>query len=124
MAGNPFISVDAKKKELLGDFKNAGRQWRPTDDPQQVNVYDFLSCAEDRFTPYGVYDIERDEGWVNVGVDRNTAMSTVESIGRWWNTMGKEHYLQVTAFLITADEGGSNGSRIRRWKTQLQDFCN
>lgn len=123
-AGNPVISVDAKKKELVGDFKNAGRQWRPTGDPRQVNVYDFLSGAEGRATPYGIYDIGRDEGWVNVGVDRDTAVFAVESIRRWWNTMGKAHYSQATALIITADGGGSNGSRIRLWKTQLQDFCN
>jgi len=123
-ANNPVISVDAKKKELVGNFKNAGREWRPTGDPQQVNVYDFLSGAEGRATPYGIYDIGRDEGWVNVGVDRDTAVFAVESIRRWWNTMGKEHYSQATALIITADGGGSNGSRIRLWKTQLQDFCN
>ncbi len=123
-AGNPVISVDAKKKELVGDFKNAGREWRPTGDPRQVNVYDFLSGAEGRATPYGIYDIGRDEGWVNVGVDRDTAVFAVESIRRWWNTMGKAHYSQATALIITADGGGSNGSRIRLWKTQLQDFCN
>ena len=121
---NPVISVDAKKKELVGDFKNAGREWRPAGDPQQVNVYDFLSAAEGRATPYGIYDIGRDEGWVNVGVDRDTAVFPVESIRRWWNTMGKQHYSHATALIITADGGGSNGSRTRLWKTQLQDFCN
>lgn len=122
--GNPVISVDAKKKELVGNFKNAGQQWRPKGDPQEVNVYDFLSQAEGRATPYGVYDIARNEGWVNVGTDKDTAVFAVESIRRWWNEMGRANYPEATQLMITADGGGSNGSRLRLWKTQLQDFCN
>ena len=122
--GNPVISVDAKKKELVGNFKNIGREWCPKGTPEQVNVYDFLSGAKGRATPYGVYDIGKDEGWVNVGADKDTAVFAVESIRRWWNTMGQENYPEATELIITADGGGSNGSRIRLWKTQLQDFCN
>lgn len=122
--GNPVISVDAKKKELVGNFKNIGREWCPKGTPEQVNVYDFLSGAKGRATPYGVYDIGKDEGWVNVGADKDTAVFAVESIRRWWNTMGQENYPEATELVITADGGGSNGSRIRLWKTQLQDFCN
>ncbi|MDA3832902.1 MAG: ISAzo13 family transposase [Spirochaetales bacterium] len=122
--GNPVISVDAKKKELVGNFKNVGREWYPKGTPEQVNVYDFLSIAEGRATPYGVYDIGKDEGWVNVGIDKDTAVFAVESIRRWWYTMGQENYPEATELIITADGGGSNGSRIRLWKTQLQNFCN
>ena len=122
--GNPVISVDAKKKELVGNFKNVGREWSPKGTPEQVKVYDFLSGAEGRATPYGLYDIGKDEGWVNVGVDKDTAVFAVESIRRWWNMMGQTNYPKATKVVITADGGGSNGSRIRLWKTQLQDFCN
>ena len=122
--GNPVISVDAKKKELVGKFKNAGREWQPKGEPEQVNVYDFLSNAQGRATPYGVYDIGKNEGWVNVGIDKDTAEFAVESIRRWWNTMGRKGYPQAKQLVITADGGGSNGSRVRLWKTQLQDFCN
>lgn len=122
--GNPVISVDAKKKELVGNFKNGGREWHPKGKPEEVNVYDFLSNAEGRATPYGVYDIGRDEGWINVGIDKDTAEFAVESIRRWWLAMGQENYPEATELIITADGGGSNGSRIRLWKTQLQDFCN
>ena len=123
-SGNPVISVDAKKKELVGNFKNAGQQWRPKGNPREVNVYDFLSQAEGRATPYGVYDIARNEGWVNVGIDKDTAAFAVESIRRWWNEMGRAHYPEATELMISADGGGSNGSRLRLWKTQLQGFCN
>ena len=123
-SGNPVISVDAKKKELVGNFKNAGREWHPKGKPEQVNVYDFLSLAEGRATPYGIYDVGMNEGWVNVGTDKDTAVFAVESIRRWWNEMGRANYPQATQLMITADGGGSNGSRVRLWKTQLQDFCN
>ena len=123
-SGNPVISVDAKKKELVGNFKNAGREWHPEGKPEQVNVYDFLSLAEGRATPYGIYDVGMNEGWVNVGTDKDTAVFAVESIRRWWNEMGRANYPQATQLMITADGGGSNGSRVRLWKTQLQDFCN
>lgn len=122
--GNPVISVDAKKKELVGSFKNAGREWHPKGAPEKVNVYDFLSCAEGRATPYGVYDVGKDEGWINIGTDKDTAAFAVESIRRWWSMMGRENYPEASQLVITADGGGSNGSRIRLWKTQLQDFCN
>jgi transposase len=123
-SGNPVISVDAKKKELVGNFKNAGQQWRPKATPEAVNVYDFPSQAEGRATPDGVYDIGKNEGWVNVGVDKDTAVFAVESIRRWWQEMGRTNYPEATQLMITADGGGSNGSRLRLWKTQLQDFCN
>ena len=122
--GNPVISVDAKKKELVGNFKNGGEEWQPKGSPEEVNVYDFLSMAEGRATPYGIYDIGRNDGWVNVGVDKDTAAFAVESIRRWWNNTGKENYPKAEQIVITADGGGSNGSRVRLWKTQLQDFCN
>jgi hypothetical protein len=122
--GNPVISVDAKKKELVGNFKNAGREWRPKGTPEQVNVYDFLSYAEGRATPYGIYDLGMNKGWVNLGTDKDTAVFAVESIRRWWNEMGRTNYPQATQLMITADGGGSNGSRLRLWKTQLHDFCN
>lgn len=122
--GNPVISVDAKKKELVGSFKNAGREWHPKGSPEEVKVYDFLSEAEGRATPYGVYDIARNEGWVNVGTDKDTAVFAVESIRRWWRTMGEPSYPDAEQLVITADGGGSNGCRVRLWKTQLQDFCN
>lgn len=122
--GNPVISVDAKKKELIGNFKNGGKEWCPQGNPEEVNVYDFLSMAQGRATPYGIYDIGRNDGWVNVGVDKDTAAFAVESIRRWWNDMGKENYPKAKQIVITADGGGSNGSRVRLWKTQLQDFCN
>lgn len=123
-AGNPVISVDAKKKELVGNFKNPGQEWRPQGNPEKVNVYDFLTLAEGRATPYGIYDIGKNAGWVNVGTDKDTAAFAVESIRRWWNDIGQESYPEATQLVITADGGGSNGNRVRLWKTQLQDFCN
>ena len=122
--GNPVISVDAKKKELVGRFKNAGREWHPKGEPEDVNVYDFPSMAEGRATPYGIYDIGKNDGWVNVGIDKDTAEFAVESIRRWWNDIGKASYPGAEQLVITADGGGSNGSRVRLWKTQLQEFCN
>jgi len=123
-SGNPVISVDAKKKELVGNFKNAGQQWRPRGNPREVNVYGFPSQAEGRATPYGVYDIARNEGWVNVGIDKDTAVFAVESIRRWSNEMGRAHYPDAAGLMISADGGGGNGSRLRLWETQLQGFCN
>src|SRR5512135_747400 len=119
-AGEPVISVDAKKKELVGDFKNAGREWRPKGDPEAVRVYDFVIPGLGRVTPYGVYDMARDAGWVNVGTDHDTAAFAVESIRRWWDSMGRAHYPAARRLLITADGGGSNGSRVRLWKLELQ----
>jgi hypothetical protein len=119
-AGEPVISVDAKKKELVGDFKNAGREWHPAGQAVPVRVYDFIIPALGRVTPYGVYDMARKAGWVNVGTDHNTAAFAVESIRRWWYAMGKTDYPQASTLLITADGGGSNGSRVRLWKLELQ----
>jgi hypothetical protein len=119
-AGEPVISVDAKKKELVGDFKNAGREWRPKGDPDVVRVYDFVIPGLGRVTPSGVYDMARNAGWVNVGTDHDTATFAVESIRRWWDSMGRAHYPAAKRLPITADGGGSNGSRVRLWKLELQ----
>src|SRR4051794_5387037 len=119
-AGEPVISVDAKKKELVGDFKNAGREWRPEGDPGPVRVYDFVIPGLGRVTPYGVYDMARNAGWVSVGTDHDTSAFAVESIRRWWGSMGRAQYPEAKRLLITADGGGSNGSRVRLWKLELQ----
>jgi hypothetical protein len=119
-AGEPVISVDATKKELVGDFKNAGREWHPAGQAVSVRVYDFIIPALGRVTPYGVYDMARNAGWVNVGTDHNTAAFAVASIRRWWYAVGKTDYPQASTLLITADGGGSNGSRVRLWKLELQ----
>jgi hypothetical protein len=119
-AGEPVISVDAKKKELVGDFKNAGREWHPVGHAVPVRVYDFVILALGRVTPYGIYDMARNAGWINVGTDHDTAAFAVESIRRWWESMGKTAYPQARTLLITADGGGSNGSRVRLWKWELQ----
>ena len=119
-AGEPVISVDAKKKELVGDFKNAGREWHRAGHAVPVRVYDFVIPALGRVTPYGVYDMARNAGWINGGTDHNTATFAVESIRRWWYAMGQTAYPQATTVLITADGGGSNGSRVRLWKLELQ----
>jgi DNA-binding phage protein len=116
----PVISVDTKKKELVGDFKNAGQQWRPKGDPEKVRVHDFAIPELGRAAPYGVYDLAYNTGWVSVGVDHDTASFAVETIRRWWYAMGKEKYPQAEKLLITADGGGSNGSRVRLWKLELQ----
>lgn len=122
--GQPVISVDAKKKELVGPFKNPGREWRPKGDPEEVSVYDFLALGNGKAIPYGVLDSIQNKGWVSVGVDHDTAAFAVESIRRWWNTMGCEVYSKAKCLLITADGGGSNGARVRLWKTELQRFAN
>lgn len=119
-AGTPVISVDTKKKELVGDFKNGGRELRPVGEPEKVRVHDFIIPELGRANPYGVYDITNNTGWVSVGVDHDTATFAVESIRRWWYTMGKEVYSTAGEILITADGGGSNGSRVRLWKVELQ----
>ncbi len=121
--GEPVVSVDAKKKELVGDFKNAGREWRPQGEPEQVQVYDFPIPGLGRATPYGVYDLGRNTGWVNVGIDHNTAAFAVESIRRWWNEVGRQQYPQAKRLLISADGGGSNGSRVRLWKWEVQQLA-
>jgi transposase len=119
-AGEPVISVDAKKKELVGDFKNSGRAWRPKGEPEEVRVYDFKIPELGRVTPYGVYDVAANAGWVSVGIDHDTAAFAVASIRRWWVLAGHTRYPQAQRLLITADGGGSNGSRTRLWKYELQ----
>jgi len=121
--GDPVISVDAKKKELIGNFRNSGRTWRQIDYPEMVNVYDFPSSAIGAAIPYGVYDLKRNDGLVNVGMSHNTAEFAVESIRQWWNIVGKKHYAECKNLLICADGGGSNGSRNRSWKIFLQDLA-
>jgi hypothetical protein len=114
------ISVDTKKKELVGDFKNAGRQWRPRGNPQRVRVHDFIDPNKGKAIPYGVYDLALNKGWVTVGIDHDTAAFAVQTIHRWWKEMGKKAYPRATSLLIVADSGGSNGSRVRLWKWELQ----
>ena len=121
--GNPVISVDTKKKELVGDFKNAGREYRPKGDPQEVRVYDFIIPELGRANPYGVFDLAKNVGWVSVGVDHDTSAFAVESIRRWWRSMGATHYPQAQRLQIFADGGGSNGSRVRLWKVELQKLA-
>jgi DDE family transposase len=116
----PVISVDTKKKELVGDFKNSGQEWRPKGKPEKVRVHDFVIPELGRAAPYGVYDLAQNTGWVSVGVDHDTASFAVETIRRWWHAMGQEKYPQAKRLLITADGGGSNGSRVRLWKLELQ----
>ena len=122
-AGEPAISVDAKKKELVGPFKNGGRALRPKGQPEPVRVHDFVDKELGRATPYGVYDLGRNQGWVTVGIDHDTAEFAVASIQRWWQTLGRTTYPEATSLLITADGGGSNGSRLRLWKWELQRFA-
>ena len=119
----PVISVDTKKKELVGDFKNSGQDWRPKGNPEPVRVHDFVIPEEGKAIPYGVYDLSRNEGWVTVGVDHDTASFAVNAIRRWWRVMGRPAYPRATTLLITADAGGSNGSRLRLWKWELQRFA-
>jgi hypothetical protein len=123
-ANNPVISIDAKKKELIGDFKNNGQEWHSKGNPDKVNVYDFPSDADGKITPYGIYDITNNLGWVNVGIDKDTSEFAVQSIRNWWYKMGKELYKDSKELLINADGGGSNGSRVRLWKKELQDLAN
>ena len=121
--GQPVVSVDTKKKELVGDFKNVGREWQRRGEPVPVRVHDFLDKELGKAIPYGVYDLLRNEGWVNVGVDHDTSEFAVESLRRWWKRMGKKAYPEATDLLVTADGGGSNGSRTRLWKLELQRFA-
>ena len=118
-AGDPVISVDTKKKELVGPYKNAGAEWRPAGQPEPVKVHDFIDPALGKANPYGVYDLATDTGWVSVGTDHDTAAFAVETIRRWWQATGPTCYLQASRLLITADGGGSNGYRTRLWKTEL-----
>ena len=122
-AGDPVISVDAKKKEQVGQFGNAGRTWRPRGGPVAVRSHDFPGDAEGQAIPYGIYDLAANAGWVNVGTDHNTAQFAVESIRRWWNARGRIDYPQARRLLITADAGGSNGYRTRAWKAGLADLA-
>src|SRR6201981_949025 len=120
----PVISVDAKKKELVGDFRNNGREYRPQGNPEEVRVHDFLIKELGRAVPYGIYDLAANSGWVSVGVDHDTAAFAVNSIRQWWQAVGRERYPKATRLLITADGGGSNGSRVRLWKRELQKLAN
>jgi hypothetical protein len=122
--GEPAISVDAKKKELVGPFKNGGRELRPQGQPEPVRVHDFVDKELGRATPYGVYDLAQNQGWVTVGIDHDTAAFAVASIARWWQGMGQAAYPNATSLLITADGGGSNASRSRLWKLELQRLAN
>jgi len=117
--GQPVISVDAKKKEKIGPYKNNGREWMPEGQPEQVNVYDFIDPETGKVTPYGVYDVTANTGWVSVGTDHDTAAFAVATIGQWWDQVGRAAYPGATRLLITADGGGSNGYRTRPWKTEL-----
>ena len=122
-AAQPAISVDTKKKELVGDFKNAGRTWRPQGEPEAVRVHDFLIPELGKAIPYGVYDIGANSGWVSLGIDHDTAAFAVNAIRSWWQEMGQPRYPQATRLVITADSGGSNSTRNRLWKTELQHFA-
>jgi hypothetical protein len=122
--GDPIISVDCKKKELVGEFKNNGREWQAKGEETVVNVYDYLSLADGKAIPYGVYDVVHNQGFVNIGIDHETAAFAVESIRRWWQEVGAKLYPEKTRLLITADGGGSNGSRLRLWKRELQHLAN
>ncbi len=119
----PVISADTKKKELVGDFKNSGREWRPEGLPERVRVHDFKIPELGKAIPYGVYDLTRNNGWVNVGINHDTAAFAVQSIRRWWQAMGRGAYPAATSLLITADGGGSNSSRNRLWKCELQKLA-
>jgi hypothetical protein len=128
----PVISVDTKKKELVGDFKNAGREWRPQGDPEEVRVHDFLIKELGRAVPYGIYDLAANAGWVSVGITsralrvdtHDTAEFAVQTIRRWWHSVGSKRYTNARHLTITADGGGSNGSRVRLWKRELQRLAN
>jgi len=119
-AGEPVISVDTKKKELVGDFKNAGQTWRPQGKPEEVRVHDFLIKELGRAVPYGIYDLASNAGWVSVGMTADTASFAVQTIRRWWEELGRPRYPRAKRLTITADGGGSNGSRVRLWKRELQ----
>jgi hypothetical protein len=122
--GSPAVSVDTKKKELVGDFKNSGREWRPKGKPEDVRVHDFQDKLLGKAIPYGVYDIVSNQGWVNVGIDHDTAQFAANSIQRWWTRMGQRRFPKATELLITADGGGSNSHRSRLWKVCLQELAN
>ncbi len=119
----PVISVDTKKKELVGDFKNGGREWHPEGEPEKVRVHDFMDKELGKAIPYGVYDVTNNQGWVNVGIDHDTAYFAAASIRRWWEEMGAARFPRAENLLITADGGGSNSSRTRLWKVALQQLA-
>lgn len=121
--GQPVISVDTKKKELVGQYKNNGKEWQPHGQPEDVKVYDFVDKELGRANPYGVYDLSRNSAWVSVGTDHDTASFAVATIRRWWFAMGKKAYPDARELMITADGGGSNGSRVRLWKLELQKLA-
>jgi len=121
--GQPVISVDTKKKELVGDFANNGREYQPKGQPEKVRVYDFVDKELGKVIPYGVYDVTTNCGWVSVGIDHDTAQFAVETVRRWWRNMGSKIYTQASELLITADGGGSNGSRCRLWKVEIQNLA-
>ena len=121
--GQPVVSVDTKKKELLGDFKNAGREWQPQGEAEEVRVHDFQDPELGKAIPYGVYDVTNNQGWVSVGIDHDTAYFAARTIGRWWESMGSQRFPRAQELLITADGGGSNGYRSRLWKVALQDLA-
>jgi len=121
--GQPVISVDTKKKELIGNFKNGGREWRPQGEPDEVLVHDFMDKTLGKAIPYGVYDVNENEGWVSVGIDHDTARFAAEAIRRWWKKMGSKRHRGAKQLLITADGGGSNSSRCRLWKVALQELA-
>ena len=123
-AGDPVISVDTKKKENIGNYANGGREWEPRSHPVEVNMHDFPDTDKGKVAPYGVYDLSRNEGWVRVGIDHDTAAFAVNGIRTWWQELGKQRYPHARELLVTADGGGSNGSRVRLWKTELQKLAN
>ena len=123
-SNQPVISVDTKKKELVGNFRNSGREWRPKSNPEEVKTHDFIDPKLKRAVPYGVYDINSNVGWVTIGTDHDTACFAVNAIRRWWKAMGKKRYPKANRLLITADAGGSNGYRVRLWKIELQKLAN
>ena len=122
-ANEPVVSVDTKKKELVGNFKNNGREWRPKGTPELVNIHDFIDPKLSRAVPYGVYDITNNVGWVSVGTDHDTATFAVNAIRRWWRAMGQKRHPKAKRLMITADGGGSNGYRVRLWKIELQKLA-
>jgi hypothetical protein len=123
-SNNPVISVDCKKKELIGEYKNNGQEWMPVKNLTEVNVYDFIDKTNGKANPYGIYDIQNNRGWVNVGISSDTAAFAVSTIRDWWNNEGKTLYPSSDRLYINADGGGSNGSRNNLWKTELQNFSN
>jgi hypothetical protein len=123
-AGQPVISVDTKKKELVGNFRNHGREWRPSGKPENVEIHDFIDPKLKRAVPFGVYDINNNAGWVSVGTDHDTASFAVNAVRRWWRTMGRKRHPKAKRLMVTADSGGSNGYRVRLWKVELQKLAN